>query len=285
MVVLVCGILSWPNKDEEMIHRTIYDTIKKEDKGFIAWLKNGRPTVGTDVLAQLLNPSLNLSCVMTPREVAQGQTNVPFNSFEQRRHLEQPPERKPGFGGKIKNLQQQRVSLPAVTRAKTKQGSVIGKLVLKSKLRFGNVSFELADLKFLNPEFREIPENILQHLLKTYKHVVESNVKVMLVPSHNEQVVYVGDQEIELADNDLILLKTRVRNGLVSFHEDDVEVRYPADWQVPEGILEDLKRKASNGKLFIISDEKGSLRCTVKSAVKDTVAGVRDMVLAWIWRF
>lgn len=281
---MVCGSLSLPNKDEEMIHRTIYDTIKKEDKGFIAWLKNGRLTVDTDVLAQLLNPSLNLWCVMTPRGVAQGQVNVPLNSFEQRRHLEQPPERKPGFGGEIKNLQQQRVSLPAETRAKTKQGSVMGKMVLKSKLRFGNISFELADLKFLSPEFREIPEHIVQHL-KTYKHVAESNVKVMLVPSHNKQVVYVGDQEIEMADNDLILLKTRVRNGLVSFHEDDVEVRYPADWQVPEGILEDLKRKASNGKLFIISDEKGNLRCTVKNVVKDTVVGVRDMVLAWIWPF
>ena len=88
-----------------------------------------------------------------------------------------------------------------------------------------------------------------------------------------------------MADNDLILLKTRVRNGLVSFHDDDVEVRYPADWRVPGGILEDLKRTASNGKLFIISDEKGNLRCTVKTAVKDTVVGVRDVVLAWIWPF
>ena len=52
-------------------------------------------------------------------------------------------------------------------------------------------------------------------------------------------------------------------------------------------ILEDLKRKASNGKLFIISDEKGNLRCTVKRTerVKEAaVAAVRDVVLAF-WPF
>lgn len=81
----------------------------------------------------------------------------------------------------------------------------------------------------------------------------------MSTASHKSQIVYVGDQGIEMADNDLLLLKTRVKNinGMASFHEDDIEVRYPPDWQVPVYILEDLRRKAFNGKLFIISDEKG----------------------------
>ena len=283
VILLVCGSLFLPNEDEEIIHRTIYDTIKKKDKGFIGWLKNGRLTVDTDVLVQLLNPALAKS-FRTPS--AQGETNISLHSFHQRRHLEQPPERKPGYGLENENLQQQRESFPvAIPTYNTKQNRLIGKLVLKSKLRYGNISLKPADLKFLSREFREIPKDIVQHLLQTNKHVDERRFKVMLVPSRNEELVYVGDQEIEMADNDLILLKTRVRNGLVSFHDDDVEVRYPADWRVPGGILEDLKRTASNGKLFIISDEKGNLRCTVKTAVKDTVVGVRDVVLAWIWPF
>ena len=57
--------------------------------------------------------------------------------------------------------------------------------------------------------------------------------------------------------NDLLLLKTRVIKGLVSFREDDVEFQYPG-WKVRLFILEDLKRNSSTGRLFIISDEKGN---------------------------
>ena len=81
--------------------------------------------------------------------------------------------------------------------------------------------------------------------------------------------------------NDLLLLKTRVINGLVSLHEDNVEARYPADWQVPVFILEDLKKNKSNGKLFIISDEKGNLKCRIKSEKKGRVAETRSKALAF----
>ena len=288
--MLVCGTLSLPKEDEDIINQTIYRTVK--ERGFIAWLKNGRLTVHHDVLAQLLNPACTMSCVVTPsspRGAAQGQSSVPLHSFDRRRHVEKPPERKPGYGWENENLQQQRASFPvAATRTyNTEQNRMIGKLVLKSKLRYGKISFESADLEFLSQEFCEIADDTAQVLLKTYKHIDERQLKIMSIASHKSQIVYVGDQGIEMADNDLLLFKTRVINGLVSFHEDDIEARYPEDWQVPMYILEDLKRKASNGKLFIISDEKGNLRCTVKRTerVKEAaVAGVRDMVLAF-WPF
>ena len=225
VVVLVCGSLFLPEEDEKIVHRTIEDTIKKKEKGFIAWLKNGRLTVDTEVLAQLLNPALVMSCVMPPGGAAQGETNIPSHSFCQPRHLEQPPEIKPGYGWENKNLQQQQqVSLPPVTPYNTKPNRVKGK---------------------------------------------------------SPQLAYCGDQEIEMADNELISLKTRVKNGLVSFHEDDIEVRYPADWQVPTHILEDLRKERFNGKLFIISDEKGNLRTIVKSAVLDRVTATKNKAVAY----
>ena len=144
--------------------------------------------------------------------------------------------------------------------------------MLKSKLRYGHISFDSADVEFLGQEFWKIPGDLAKSLLKTFKHVDEKQVKIMSIPSHNQQLVYVGDQGIQMADNDLLLLKTRVRNGLVSFHEDDIEARYPADWRVPGYILEELKRKGSNGKLFIISDEKGNLKSCIKSEKKDRFA-------------
>ena len=278
---MVCDSLSLPKADEHIIHQTIHRTFKERDNGFIAWLKNGRLTVDTDVLVQLLNPAPVKSFRMPPR--AQGETNIPLHSFDQRRHLEQPPERKPGYGLENENRQQQLESFPvAIPTYSTKQNPLIGKLVLKSKLRYGNISFEGADLKFLSEEFQEIPEDIIQHLLQTNRQVRETRVKIMSIPSHDQQLlVYVGDEEIEMDDNDLLLLKTRVINGLVSFDEDHIEARYLADWQVPVYILEHLKQKGFNGKLFIISDRKGNIKCHIKPAKKDRLAGAKSMALAF----
>lgn len=288
MVILVCGSLCLPEKGEEIIHKTIHRTFEETGKGFIAGLENGRLTIDPDVLAQFLNPALARSLEMPPSSpggVAQGQSNVPLHYSDRRRHLEQLTERNPGYGWENENLHQQRVFFPDATPAyNTEQNRLIGKLVLKGKLRYGNILLNQADIR----QFREIPEDIVQLLRQTNKHIAESEFKIMFVPNHNLHVLYVGDQEIEMADNDLLLLKTRVKNGVVSFREDDIEVRCPADWRVPEVIVEDLKRTASNGKLFIISDEKGNLRCTVNSALKDRVVGLKygftNMVLAF-WPF
>ena len=281
MVVFVCGSVSLPKNDEEIIFQTINRAVMEKNKGFVAWLKNGRLTVGTDVLVQLLNPAQVMSFGMPPS--ALGQTNIPLHSFCRRRHLEQPPERKPGYGWENKKLQQQRESFPVtIPTDNTKQNCLIGKLVLESKVRYGRISFEPADLKFLSEEFQEIPEDIIQHLLQTNRRVQERSVKIMLVPSHNRHIVYIGDQGIDMADNDLLLLKTRICNGMVSLHEDDIEVRYPVDWEVPTYILEDLKKKGSNGRLFIISNEKGNLRCHIKLENMGRVAGAKNKALAFL---
>lgn len=138
MIFLVCGSLSLPTKDEDIIHQTIYRTFKGKDKGFIAWLKNGRLTVDPDVLGQLLNPAFTMSCVVTPSSpqgAAQGQSSVPLHSFDRRRHVEHPTERKPECGWK---------NDPAATPTfNTKPTGVMGKLMLKSKLRYGKLSFRI----------------------------------------------------------------------------------------------------------------------------------------------
>ena len=83
-----------------------------------------------------------------------------------------------------------------------------------------------------------------------------------------------------MGDNDLLLLKIRIRKGVVSFHEHDVKFRY-SGWKVPEYILEDLKQNASTGKLFIVSDEKGSLRCTIQNKAKRGAKSAKGRVLAF----
>ena len=277
---MVCGRLSLPKKDEEIIHQTIHRTFEETDKGFMAWLENGRLTIDPDVLAQFLNPALARSCEMpsnSPGRVAQRQSNAPLHSSDRRHHMAQLTERNTGYGRENENLHQ-RVSFPAATPGyNTEQNRLIGKLVLKGKLHHGNILLKPADRK----ELPKIPEDIVQNLRQTDKHIAESWFKIMFVENHKQHVIYVGDQEIDMADNDLLLLKTRVRNGLVSFHEDDIEARYPADWEVPVYILEDLDKKKSNGKLFIISDEKGNLKCHIKSEKQGIVAETKSKAIAF----
>ena len=93
-----------------------------------------------------VNPAFTMSCIVTPsspRGAAQVQSSVPLHSFARRRHVEKPPERKPGYGWENENLQQQRLSFPvAATRTyNTEQNRMIDKLVLKSKLRYGKLVY------------------------------------------------------------------------------------------------------------------------------------------------
>ena len=162
--------------------------------------------------------------------------------------------------------------------AHTEHDPLKAKLVLKSKLKNGKVSFDPDDVVFLSPQFLKIPDVVTQSLLETYKHTDEIELRVISV--ENELFVYTGDQGIEMADNDLLLLKTRVRKGVVSFQEDDVKFRY-SGWKVPEYILKDLKRNASTGKLFIVSDEKGMLRCIIQSKAKRRAKSAKGRVLAF----
>ncbi|XP_073255741.1 uncharacterized protein [Porites lutea] len=165
-----------------------------------------------------------------------------------------------------------------VEDAHTEHDPLKAKLVLKSKLHNGKVSFDPDDVVFLSPEFLKIPDVVTQSLLETYRHTDEIQLRVISV--ENEFFVYTGDQGIEMADNDLLLLKSRVRKGVVSFHEDDVKFRY-SGWKVPEYILQDLKRNASTGKLFIVSDEKGSLRCIIQNKAKRRAKSAKGRVLAF----
>ena len=88
------------------------------------------------------------------------------------------------------------------------------KLVLKSKLRNGKISFDSDDVVFLSPEFLKIPGVVTQSLLETYRNTDEIQLRVISI--ENELLVYTGDQGIEMADNDLLLLKTRVRKSKYS---------------------------------------------------------------------
>ena len=57
VIILLCGT-PLLEKAEELVYQNLYGTVKENEKGFIAWVKDGRLSVDTDILAQLLNPAL-----------------------------------------------------------------------------------------------------------------------------------------------------------------------------------------------------------------------------------
>ena len=76
----------------------------------------------------------------------------------------------------------------------------------------------------------------------------------------------------QVASNEPLMLKTRVRFGKVSFEENDLEYTHPK-WEMPPFITERLKRQASNGELSVFSDEKGNLRCKVERTLDKILSG------------
>ena len=85
---------------------------------------------------------------------------------------------------------------------------------------------------------------------------------------------------IEIADNETLLLKTRICYGQISFQESDVHFRH-GNWQLPQYIVESLKgehRATPSGLLYIISDNRENLRCAVKVG---TISRARTFLNKW----
>ena len=143
-------------------------------------------------------------------------------------------------------------------------------IMLKGKLRHGKISYEEGDIKIHHSGF-EVPDYITQSLFEDYGDISEAEVEIVS-DSMKEGVLRwsvdpkwrkrSSDDGKQSAANEILMLKTRVRQWEVSFSEVDLKFKHPG-WEVPSFITESLKRERFNGELFIISDEKGNLRCTV----------------------
>ena len=83
--------------------------------------------------------------------------------------------------------------------------------------------------------------------------------------AHSAAVNDYGEEGMD--SSDILVLKTRVRHGRISYATEDLEFRYP-DWVIPKKIEESLRWKYSttaNGVLSIYSNTKGELRFTVQT--------------------
>lgn len=157
-------------------------------------------------------------------------------------------------------------------------------IMLKSKLRYGKISYRPEDVYILHPGFK-VPEHITQSLLENFGDISQAEVKIVSDPQNDHVLRWSVDPKStrnefhQIAANENLMLKTRIRNGEVSFSKDDLEFRCP-NWEVPPYLVDSLRREyktTSNGKLSIISDEKGNLRYTIKLSKEDRVVSLVRM--------
>ena len=300
---MICNNRSLTAKDEEIVSRNIEDIIIRKGKGLIAWLKNGRLSVDHDVLVQLLkslapepSPEKNLSGGFQK----QGKRDSPCSAAEsfstysghsQGDPLQHPSDWESGHGWNTRSKQQptrqaaatnQQMHPPAISE----NGEPV---LLRTILRYGEVSLEINDLQMWDPDFM-VPEYISKSLFQKYQGVPETGVRIV-VDSNHELQWCVGrklkelsrKKEIQMERDETLLLKTRLLYGRVSFEENDVHFRY-GNWQIPPHIVDSLEKehKSTPGADLIISFMDGKLRCRVKIGKKDIVTNFATRELSFL---
>ena len=269
-----------PPKDEEIVSRTIEDIITRRGKGYIAWLKKGKLSVEPGVLVECLtstsptpqpNPQTNSWRASQEKNRDAPRSVAELLSTNSGQSQSGPLERNPSDLGHLQlaptTIQPLMNIYPAIL--------VTGEPVwLRSILRWGRISFALPDLQLWDPAFI-VPDFINAELIQLHQYTPEIGVRI--VQGIHDQLQWSVDPKwievsksrykgIKIAANETLELKTRIREGLVSFQEHDVDFRY-GSFRIPQEISNKLKDEhwaTPCGVLHIISDEIGNRRTIVK---------------------
>jgi len=198
---LIFTICDPPSREEDTFAHTVEGILKENGKGLIVWLEDGKLNVEPDVLMQLMFQTSTMEDTKG-RERYQGEFPTPANVA-----LE-TSQSKP---------REQFAGLPRQER------------------------------------YHETPPGGLpeRQLVKPPQHQLPA------APNYGG---------LQLDVNETLMLKTRIRYGKISFEPENVEFTYPG-WTIPQYLEESLKREqfaTNDGELFVISDEKGNLRSTVR---------------------
>ena len=292
VLILICETASLKSKgDEAIVGKTIERIINGKEKGFVAWLKNGKLSVDPDVLVQFListtpapEPQIQTSL---SRDSVQEMTNVsPGSAAESVSTCSDEPQRdrrqrnlsewETGPRWNVPNMQQ-----PAPQAAATINQwcppvvTITGQpVMLRTLLRYGRISYQLDDIQLWDHEF-VVPDDINEHLFHQHCITPVTGVKILsdghgtLRWSTDPKLIEISRSRyegVQIDANEKLQLKTRIRYGLVSFQESDVFFRF-GNFQIPQDIADGLRDEYYQtpcGDLYIISNEKWDLRCLVK---------------------
>lgn len=164
------------------------------------------------------------------------------------------------------------------------------RVMLKSRLCNGRVSYQPGDIEILHPGF-EVPDLIKDFLLENYGSISEAEVRIVSVNGDENQLrvqcsvdpksnELPKDEGSQITSNEILKLKTRLRYGKVSFEKEDVEFISP-DFEISQYFIECLEREywsVPNCELCLIIDTKGNLTPRVETELKDRVYGIFNKV-------
>ena len=141
-------------------------------------------------------------------------------------------------------------------------------VVLRSIARYGKISYQLGDLQVFDPEFI-IPEDIQERLIRKHRHTHDIGVRIIrnsdgTLECHDYQdfTKFFLNDDIELAKDEFLLMKTRIHHGKVSFNDVDVQFKF-GNFHIPQDIIYGFTEKVS-ADLYIISGTERKFRLIVK---------------------
>ena len=141
-------------------------------------------------------------------------------------------------------------------------------VVLRSIARYGRISNQLGDLQVWDPEFK-IPDDIQDKLLTKHCDTPETGVRIIrysdgTLECHNYQNFkkFFLNEDIKLAKDEFLVMKTRIRHGKVSFEDVDVQFKF-GNVHIPQDIIYGFTGKDS-AYVYIISGTAKKFRLIMK---------------------
>ena len=245
--------------------------IDKLEKTFVAEVNNGKLTVDPNVLYYVL--SLQMPC-STPnaQSISQEQDvnayslstysynvsgNYPQRNSSERKSIDEMS---------AQNIQQ----LVLWTQSSERPPPVV---VLRSFVRHGEISYRQEDLQIWDPEFK-VPDDIQGRLLYKFRNKPLVGIRVIKLNDGSTECYvdqnlkqFTLDEEVQLDTGKKLLLKTRVRNGKVSFEDNDVKYKYRNNC-IPECIIDDLQKRKADGDLYITLYDSDKFEAIIKGSGK-----------------
>ena len=141
-------------------------------------------------------------------------------------------------------------------------------IVLRGIARYGRISNQLGELQVWDPEFK-IPDDIQDKLLTKHCDTPETGVRIIrysdgTLECHNYQNFkkFFLNEDIKLAKDEFLLMKTRIRHGKASFEDVDVQFKFE-NVHIPQRIISGFTGKDGND-LYIISGNADKFRLIEK---------------------
>lgn len=176
-----------------MFAQTIERILKERGKGLTVWLEDGKLNVEPDVLIQLMLQTSTMDDTgkrrgyqgESPRPNNASSASIPETSRAKlsQEHLTGPLVEGPRHDTRPHLDQEQHTKppqtiLPAATRYEEPPLEYNGALMLETRIRYGQISFEPGDLQYLYPDWM-IPQYLVESLGREYSGTPEGELCVI----------------------------------------------------------------------------------------------------------